>query len=342
MSARRGGRCVRALSVSAALLSCRAEPADPRDEAGTPTRPEAPRASARGPVQGPRALPSPAALAPDPITDALLHGRLGSFALAGGARGQAGVFGGQVEGSDGPIDVELRVARLAAPRAYRGALAFQRLARALGLELVPRAELRAIGIGELRAAAGAAADARRVVELSSVQNDGTVDVLATVKAAPGLRVVEELGVERSRWARWAASPEPVPGEDARLTSAYVSMRILDYLAGNVVRRSTLLDERARSLLLVDNDGAFPLHLEAGALDPLLRDIRSFQRFPRGLVTALRKLDRERATPVFSPGAFETWLLSPRALIELEERRAGVVSLVEARIGERGEAAVLGP
>lgn len=336
MSARRGDRRVTALFVCAALLSCRAAPTEPRDGGGAP--PTSPAA----PSQRPSAIPSPDSFAPDPIGDALLRGRLRSVALAGGARGHAGAFEGQVEGPGGAVAVELRVASLAAPRTYRRPLAFQRLARALGLDLVPRAELRVVGVGELLAAAGGGADARRALELCSVQNDGTVDVLVAVKAAAGLRVVEELGAERSLWARWAASTEPVAGEDGRLMSAYVATRVLDYLAGNAVRRSTLLDERARSLVLVDNDGAFPLHVEANALDPLLHDIRTFQRFPRGLVEGLRKLDRERATAIFSPGAFDTWLLSPRVLVELEERRAGVVSLVEARIGERGEGAVLGP
>ena len=51
-------------------------------------------------------------------------------------------------------------------------------------------------------------------------------------------------------------------------------------------------------------------------------------------------DRSRARAALAPGTFDEWLVSPRALIELDERRAGLLSLIDARVAERGEAAVL--
>jgi hypothetical protein len=119
------------------------------------------------------------------------------------------------------------------------------------------------------------------------------------------------------------------------------MLVLDYLAANAMRRTLLVASARDALVLDDNREAFPVAAEGAAVDQLLRRLKPIARFPRGLREALTAFDRERARRVLAPpGTFEDWLVSPRGLIELDERRAGLLSLIVARVAERGEAAVL--
>ena len=93
-------------------------------------------------------------------------------------------------------------------------------------------------------------------------------------------------------------------------------------------------------MLDDNREVFPPHAAALAVEQLLLRLRAVARFPRGLRDALTRFDRERAASALAPGGFDSWLLSPRGLIELDERRASLLSLLEAQVAERGAGAVL--
>ena len=72
------------------------------------------------------------------------------------------------------------------------------------------------------------------------------------------------------------------------------------------------------------------------------------RFPRSLRDALVRLGPSEAAATLAPGAtatpipegFEGWLVPPRVLVDLEERRATLITLIQAEIDARGEAAVL--
>jgi hypothetical protein len=236
-----------------------------------------------------------------------------------------------------------------APSAYKGSLAFYRLARALGMRVVPFTVVRAVPIAELEAAVGGDRVTRVLIGDVRVQNDGTVDVLLATRASPSggsawdapagmpFDVIE--GAEVEIWDRWAASPVPAFGEDSTLLRDYLEMLVLDYLAANVARRNAFRSGPS-ALTLSDNSTAFPAHVEHMLLDRLLRRLRAAARYPRGLYDALRRFDRGRATRTFNDGPFEGWLLSPRTVIAFDERRAALLTLKEARIAERGAAAVL--
>ena len=184
----------------------------------------------------------------------------------------------------------------------------------------------------------------------AVENDGTVTALlaAPSPSAQGdpwaLPEVSALhpssAVLIKRWEGWAASPAPAPGENAQLTRDLVEMLALDYLAAYGTRGAVLYVPAREALIAEDNREAFPDHVQRSLVDPLLRRLRAVARFPRGLRDALTRLDRPRAEALLHPGSFEGWLVSPRSLIELDERRAGLLSLIEAQIALRGEAAVL--
>lgn len=258
---------------------------------------------------------------------------------------------------DGAFDARLAdgraaslvVALTSAPTAWRRPLAFYRLARALDATVVPAVAARPIGFGELGALVSADAEALAMIRgRAAVQNDGTVDALLSARstaaagspweAPAGSAIDPKRAAQIAIWERWASSPAPAPGEDARLLRGFVEMLALDYVAGHVARRRALIAGGA--IVLDENGEAFPLHVEPTSLDQLLRRLKRVARFPRPLRAALARLDRARASELFAGGGFDAWLLSPRALVELDERRAGLLSLIEARIAERGEAAVL--
>jgi hypothetical protein len=255
-----------------------------------------------------------------------------------------GVFDAWLQGEQ-KREATAEPALLAAPMAYRAPLAFYRLAKALGMDVVPKAVLRAVPLAELGAAEG---DARAILGELRVQNDGTVDVLLATRGAAsagtpweapaGTPFDPRVPEETSRWGRWAASAAPAPGEDGALLRSYVEMLVLDYLSANVARGAALRSGSA--IVLADNASAFPPRVDRPTLDRMLRRLRAVARFPRGLRDALTRFDRGRAVALFNEGGFEGWLLSPRTVVELDERRAALLTLLEARVAERGAAAVL--
>jgi hypothetical protein len=263
-----------------------------------------------------------------------------------------GSFEVELAAPEGRRHAQLALAVTAEPLAYRRPLAFYCLARALGARVVPAAVLRHLGTGELAAAAGEAVEARAAIKEARILNDGTVDALLAAQAPPhagspwaplAARVVDpEHGREPVTWDVWAASAQPAPGEDSALLRDYVEMLVLDYLAANVSRRGALLAGGASgsALVLADNLSAFPFRSDASVLDRMLRRLRSVARFPRGLRDALLALDRDRAAALFAAGGFESWLLAPRVRVELDERRATLLTLIEARVAAHGADAVL--
>jgi hypothetical protein len=334
MSSERRARC---LVLAAMGLGCTAPAAVDR----------CPEAAASAPIVAPATIAS-AALPParDPAERALEDSAIVALTPAAGLGPSAGVFTATLSDTAGSATLTLALA--SAPTAYRRPLAYARLAAALGMHVVPAAVERHLGAGEIAALLAPQPEfAALLAPQLRVLNDGTVTALlsAPVPGSPGKlasvdRIAARDSFEVRTWARWAASPAPAANEHPRLTRDFVEMLALDYLAANGTRRSLLLDRDRDALVLDDNREAFPRSASPLAVDRLLRRLRSVARFPRGLRAALVAFDPESARRILTPGAFEGWLVSPRALIELDERRAGLLSLIEARIAERGEAAVL--
>lgn len=118
------------------------------------------------------------------------------------------------------------------------------------------------------------------------------------------------------------------------------MVVLDYLTGNVLRRTVMLDERTGRLCLDDNGGAFPGYLSPAAQDLLLDRLRPIARFPRDLAAALERLDRPTARRLLQSGGFSQWLVGPRELTDLAERRATLASRLHALSHQHGKELVL--
>jgi hypothetical protein len=80
------------------------------------------------------------------------------------------------------------------------------------------------------------------------------------------------------------------------------------------------------------------------VDWLFEPVRPLLRFPRGLGDALRRLDRSSAQALLQGRDFEQWLVGPRDITDLLERKATLQSLLEARVASAGSEATfsLGP
>lgn len=237
------------------------------------------------------------------------------------------------------------------PIAHRRPLAFAEMARALGMSVVPPTTLRHVSTDELGALFEQDTEVRGYLTAHArIQNDGTIDALMTAPsrgdASRAWRLISrrELVLEEApevrAWAQALASTEPAPGENRALLRDYVEALVLDYLAGNIKRRSVLVDDAGTELMLTENDGAFPIKIVPNAEAHLLDRLKPIVRYPHALRDVLTKFDRRRAQEVLMPGAFDTWLLSPRTLMLIDERRLSLLSLIASRIEEYGERAVL--
>jgi len=255
------------------------------------------------------------------------------------------------EGAAPPRAAALSLATDVAPDGARRPLAFYRLAAALGMHVVPAAVSRSVSVGELGALLEGQPTLLAMIRREArVQNDGGVDALLTAPlpaslpclwgAARTAPIELRASAEARLWERWASSPLTAPDERARLLRDFVETLVLDYLAAVEVRGEALYLPDEGALALTDNRGAFPLRPDADLVAALLRRLRGVARFPRGLRVALARLDRARAAEALAPGGFDTWLVPPRSLLELDERRASLLSLIEARVAEHGEARVL--
>lgn len=332
------------IAIGIAALACAPPPAEDR----------CPEVAASAPIVAAKAVAAKAIPAPprrlDPEERALAESAVVALAPAAEVKPSAGIFAATL--ADPARRARLTLSLTGAPTAYRHALAYARLAAALGMHVVPAAVERHLGAGEIAALLEPQrAIAARIGGHLRVLNDGTVTALLAATAPSALgsawdpataaRVESRESSEVRTWARWAASPDPAADERARSTRDFVEMLALDYLAANATRRSLLLDRAEGALVLDDNREAFPRAAERLAVDRLLQRLRPVARFPRGLRDALLAFDRVKARELLAPtGSFEAWLVSPRGLIELDERRAGLLSLVAARVAERGDAAVL--
>lgn len=226
--------------------------------------------------------------------------------------------------------VRVRLATRSHPHPHRGALALYRLARALELTVVPPTAARRLTVARLaelleRHPNGLA----ELRQHALVGNDGAIMALLQGECRGRSRHVG-LSEPVVPWSEWARSPKPPDGSARQTVRDYVQWATLDYLAGNVERRFVRIDEETGRLCLNDNDSAFPGVIGAEAADLLLRRLRPVASFPAALADGLRRFDRAAARRQLQSGTFEDWLLGPRELTDLHERRSTLLTLVVAR------------
>lgn len=287
-----------------------------------------PLTATAGPAtSGEGSLPQPVR---DPAEEILARATIRSLRPIDAARGTyAAVL------DDGAAVVTL--ARRAAPMALRRPMAYARLAAALDLAIVPAAALRPVSLTELGSLLGAAptssGPASTWLAALAIQNDGTVDALVQRSLAPSFREVSVDGHDVA--ALQIAAGKLEPGEPQGLLRGWIELVALDYLVANPARRTVWLDAAAGRLAAPDAGLALPPRTDADLTARLLVPLRAVARFPPRLRERLASLDRERVRALLCPGRFEDWLLPPRALVELDERRIALLSLIDARGASAG-------
>jgi hypothetical protein len=257
-----------------------------------------------------------------------------------GVRAAMPLFHATVAG-DFTGELEARFAMRADPIVYKPRLAFYRVATALGSSLVPRAEVYQIRLGEvLRALSRDPHGASLLRSGVTVNNDGTVTVLISEPVPGGHDVDIVSGAEAKSWRSLAEGREPVPPDKQKLVLAYVEALVLDFVTATVGRRVVAVDSSKSTLYLTDNGGAFNERADPRALDGILAQLKRVSRFPKRLIDRLRAFDRAEADRTLRAGAFTSWLVATRPLSEMMERRRAIVSLVDARVAELGEPALV--
>jgi hypothetical protein len=223
-------------------------------------------------------------------------------------------------------------------RRYKGEIAAYRLAVAIGLSNVLRAIPRVFEASDLRAA------------VEGFDAKGRVDEDGRVRGAlmPWLDTYRVLPLEgaswRARWEPWVLDPRaPVPQEERVRAGAISSMIAFDYLTANWDRWSggnVAEDSATGKVLFVDNDGAFYDPPGAAALEQQLVLVRRIARFSRSFASSLRALDASKLAIAIGDEAPGTALLPPRVLDGVDTRRRKVLEIIDARIGDAGDAATL--
>jgi hypothetical protein len=238
-------------------------------------------------------------------------------------------------------DLEARIAMRIDPILYKPRLAFYRVATALGSSLVPRSEVYQVRLEDILRAL--AHDPHGVTFLRSgvtVNDDGTVTVLITEPVAGGHDIDIVSGAEVAVWRSWAEGRATIPAERQKLALAYVEALVLDFVTANVGRRLVTVDSSKSSLYLRENGGAFNERADPRGLDSILAQLKRVNCFPKRLIDRLRSFDRAEADRTLRAGPFTSWLIATRPLSEMMERRRAIVSLVDARMAELGEAGVV--
>lgn len=218
-------------------------------------------------------------------------------------------------------------------RRYKGEIAAYRLARALGLDDVPRAVPRSFEAPLLR-------DAEGFAQKALVDPDGRVRG-ALMPWIDEYRVLPlEDDAWRAKWEPWLTDPRArIPDDQSALAAEISTMIAFDYVTANWDRWSggnVAQDGATGRVLFVDNDGAFYESPPQAALRRQLALLRRVVRFSRGFVRALRGLDERKLHDVFGDESPGVPLLPDRVIAAADARRRTVLGVVDARVGDAGE------
>ena len=225
---------------------------------------------------------------------------------------------------------------------YRGEVAAFRLAKLLGLPNVPAAGVRVFPRAALRTAASANAKALSLFDDEVVDRGGRV----YGSLVPWIDKLEfepvESPTERTRWEKELQNGADVPADRRALDAQLSTLVVFDALTGNWDRWSGAnvgIDRATGTLLFVDNDAAFfdPI---PPAFKPQMALLHRVDRFSRSLVARLRAIDALELADAFGDEEPGSPLLPARVVAACEERRKQILTVVDGKIGQLGDAAVL--
>jgi hypothetical protein len=210
----------------------------------------------------------------------------------------------------------------------------------LGIANVPPAFPRGVPAVEVQNAfRGNGAAFNLLREEAIVEFDGSIHGAII----PWIENFEELPLESSRWRprlrAWLGKVGSPQGEGSELAGQVSTMIVFDHLIANWDRWSggnVAIDREHNRVLYIDNDGAFR-EKEAGGARSRLDELH---RFSKAFRQRLAAMDKEAMAKALGTDSDGSPLLSSKALTEADTRRRYALDLMEKRISEEGEAAVL--
>ena len=230
------------------------------------------------------------------------------------------------------------------PSRYKGEIAAYRLAKALGLPNVPPALPRSFARADLlKALGGETTDAGALLMKEAIVV-GAGDLPGAI--IPWVPHLDFLALEAepmvSAWHEWLDDAKPVPEEKRALAAQISTLIVFDFVAGNWDRWSggnIGFSAKTRTVLFIDNDGAFYETPPPGPLAAQKARLTSMRRFSRTFVGRLRTLDATALKKALGDEAPGTPLLTEKALAGVDERRQEALRLIDAHIEKSSESAV---
>ena len=227
-------------------------------------------------------------------------------------------------------------------RRYRAEIAAYRLAHALGLDNVPRAEPRSFDAKALRSACATGGAGNEFDQLALPDGDGRVRGAIMPWIADYHVLPLEQPAWRAKWTAWLTDSGAVIPDDQRdLARSVSTMIVFDYVTANWDRWSganVAVDGATGTTLFVDNDGAF---YEAPPADTLARQLALLSRvvrFSRTFVTTLHELDADKLAAALGDESAGVALLPPSVVAAADERRRRALESIDAK----GDAALAFP
>lgn len=225
---------------------------------------------------------------------------------------------------------------------YRGEIASYRLGKLLAIPNVPPATAHAFKRDALRAALQA--DGRAV----ALFDDESIDHSGRIFGAlmPWIDKLEftpiESPTEMARWKKELQNGGDLPEDRRALAKQISTLVVFDALTGNWDRWSGAnvgIDKPTGTLLFVDNDASFfdPI---PPAFAPQMMLLKGVDRFSRALVARLRVIDALMLADAFGDEEPGSPLLPARVVAACDQRRKDVLAVIDAKIAQLGEPAVL--
>jgi hypothetical protein len=239
---------------------------------------------------------------------------------------------------------------------WRAEIAAWRLAHALKLEGVPPSVPRVVKISTLMKSVASEKAHKKITQQVVVRDDLVVGAMIA-----WLPNIHPLALEReplrTAWGEWLAQHGPETPIEERVSNADLhdldvarplmaqisSMVVFDQLTGNRDRWSganVMIDETGTRLVFLDNNLAFDATIDREQTKKRAHTLARVERFSRSLIDAVRALDRDAITHIFSVDHEGAPLLRDDQIDAVMQRRAELLAHVDALVGKHGDERVL--
>lgn len=222
---------------------------------------------------------------------------------------------------------------------YKGEIAAYRFAEALGIHNVPPACFRVFEASKVAAAVSANdAGASLFADEAIVEGGKTKGALIPWIEGLGFWAIEKEPL-RTETRDWLTNGKTIPEDKTELARQLSTMLVLDMITGNWDRMSggnVGLDKTGATVLFIDNDAAFMESPPKEALAKNKQLVGAVDRFSKGLVAQLRRLDDEKIQAMLGDESPGTPLVSRAVVAAMAARAKDVIAIVDAKITAHGQ------